>query len=124
MEKKVLLIVDDEKAYARSLAFALKKLFDVIVSSSYEESLQTLESRVINASLIDVRLDENDDNNRDGLKILEWIKQKKPAITTFIMTSYKDMGYQEDATRLGASYFFEKPIDILEMRRILQEKII
>lgn len=124
MGKKVLLIIDDEKAYARSLAFALKKLFDVFVSTSYKEALRFLRDKNFNAALIDVRLDEDDDRNQDGLKILEWIKQNKPTIITFIMTSYKEKGYKEEAIKLGASYFFEKPIDILEMRRILEEKIV
>jgi len=123
MVKKTLLIVDDEKAYARSIAFALKKEFEVSTASSYAEALQIIEKKDIEAAILDVRLDENDDNNKDGLKVLEWIKHQNLDIFSFVMTSYKDMGHKEEAMKLGAVHFFEKPIDILEMRRILNEKI-
>ena len=122
-KENILLIVDDEIFYARSLAVALKKEFQRrITVGSYQEAIETLNSFGINAALLDVRLDENDQNNKDGLKILEWIKKNMPDIKAFVMTSYTEMGYRDEALSLGAQYFFEKPIDILEMRKILSEK--
>ena len=123
MDKHSLLIVDDEKAYARSLAFALKRDFETLTASSLDEALNRLKEGNIRAALLDVRLDENDASNKDGLHILEWINQNCPGVQTFVMTSYKDMGYREEALKLGARYFFEKPIDIIRMRTILKEKI-
>ncbi|MCX6579427.1 MAG: response regulator [Candidatus Aminicenantes bacterium] len=123
MDKKILLIVDDEKAYARSLAFALKRDFETITASSLDEALNRLKEGNIRAALLDVRLDENDVSNKDGLRILEWINQNCPVVQAFVMTSYKDEGYREEALQLGAQYFFEKPIDILRMRAILKEKM-
>jgi ActR/RegA family two-component response regulator len=123
MDKEVLLIVDDELFYARSLAVALKKEFQRrIIAPSYEEALEKLETTPIDVALLDVRLDEFDENNKDGLKILEWIRENKPEIRAFVMTSYTEMGYRDEALELGARYFFEKPIDVLEMRRILSGK--
>lgn len=123
MDKKKLLIVDDEKAYARSLAFALKKDFETLTAYSYEEAVKILKEGNVNGALLDVRLDENDVSNKDGLRILEWINENFPGINTFVMTSYKDMGYKEEAMKLGTQYFFEKPIDIIRMRAILKEKM-
>lgn len=123
MNKKTILIVDDEKAYARSLAFALKKDFEAITAFSYDEALQILEKENPDAALLDVRLDEKDDSNKDGLRILEWINENYPGINGFVMTSYKNMGYREESMKLGAKYFFEKPIDIIRMRTILKGKI-
>lgn len=123
MDKKTLLIVDDEKAYARSLAFALKRDFETITASSLDEALNRLKEGNIRAALLDVRLDENDSSNKDGLRILEWINQNCPVVQSFVMTSYKDEGYREEAVKLGAQYFFDKPIDILQMRAILKEKM-
>jgi DNA-binding NtrC family response regulator len=123
MNMKRLLIVDDEMAYAKSLAFALKKEYDSITAYSYQEAVRVLEERNVQGAILDVRLDENDTSNKDGLRILELIREKFTEINAFVMTSYKDMGYQEEAKRLGAKYFFEKPIDIIHMRRILREKM-
>jgi ActR/RegA family two-component response regulator len=123
MDKKKLLIVDDEKAYARSLAFALKKDFETLIAYSYETALDILKQGNMHGALLDVRLDENDASNKDGLKILEWTNENFPGINTFVMTSYKDMGYKEEAMKLGTKHFFEKPIDIIRMRAILKKKM-
>lgn len=119
-KKDILLIVDDEIFYARSLSVALKKEFQRrIIASSYDEALEKLNTEDIDVALLDVRLDENDENNKDGLRLLKWTREKKPGIKAFIMTSYTEKGYRKEALKLGAAYFFEKPIDVLEMRKIL-----
>jgi ActR/RegA family two-component response regulator len=123
MDKKKLLIVDDENAYARSLAFALKKDFDTLTANSYEEALEILKQGNMHGALLDVRLDENDAANKDGLRILEWTNENFPGIKTFVMTSYKDLGYKEEAMKLETKHFFEKPIDIIRMRAILKKKM-
>ncbi len=123
MNRKCLLIVDDEKAYVRSLAFALKKDFETITAYSYEESVKILKKGNVHGALLDVRLDEHDETNKDGLLILDLINKNYKDIKVFVMTSYKDMGFQEEAMKLGAKHFFEKPIDIIQMRRILKEKM-
>lgn len=123
MDKEVLLIVDDELLYAKSLAVALKKEFQRrIIATSYNEALEKLDTIPVGVVLLDVRLDEKDEKNTDGLKILEWVKKNKTGINAFVMTSYTEMGYRDKAIEMGARYFFEKPIDLLEMRRILSGK--
>ena len=119
-QNNILLIVDDEIFYARSLSVALKKEFRRrIIASSYDEALEKLNTESIDVALLDVRLDEDDENNKDGLRLLKWTREKKSGIKAFIMTSYTEKGYREEALKLGAAYFFEKPIDVLEMRKIL-----
>jgi DNA-binding NtrC family response regulator len=119
-KKNILLIVDDEIFYARSLSLALKKEFHKrVLAASYEEALEKLNTEYIDVALLDVRLDENDEDNKDGLRILGWIRKNKPELKAFVMTSYTEKGYRNEALEMGAGYFFEKPIDILEMRKIL-----
>ena len=64
-------------------------------------------------ALIDIRLDEDDDSNIDGLKILEWIKMNKPEISAFVMNAYKEFNYAEQALNLGA-----KPIWVFEKMKL------
>ncbi len=122
-KKHLLLIVDDEKAYANSLAFALRKDFETHTACTYQEAIETLTTGSFDAALLDVRLDERDDANQDGLRILQWLKQNQPQIHGFVMSSYKDMGYKQKAMTIGCEYFFEKPIDILHMRSILEKYV-
>lgn len=118
---KKLLIIDDEQDYLNSLAVSLRKKFDVVLATNYTTALQEL-SKGVNIALIDIRLEKNNPNNIDGLKILEWIKMNKPEISAFIMSSYTEFSYAEQALNLGAKHFFKKPIDITSLVAILLEK--
>lgn len=118
---KKLLIIDDQQDYLNSLAVALRKKFEIILTTDYDSALTELQKE-IDIALIDIRLDQNDDANVDGLKILEWIRMNKPGISTFIMSAYKEFSYAEEALNLGAKHFFKKPIDIISLVAIIQEK--
>jgi len=118
---KKLLIVDDQSMYLNSLAVALKKKFEVSVASTYDDAVIKLKDEC-ELALIDIRLDENNEKNVDGLKIIEWIKMNKPNVSAFVMSAYKEFSYAEEALNLGAKHFFKKPIDIISLIAILQEK--
>lgn len=118
---KTLLIIDDQLMYLKSLEFALKKNYNVLLAANFKDALETLKQE-LDIALIDVRLDENDDKNIDGLKILEWIKMNKPEISSFVMSAYKEFSYAEQALNLGAKHFFRKPIDVISLIAILEEK--
>lgn len=118
---KRILIVDDQKMYLSSLELVLKKHFNVKIASSYDDAITELSSD-FDIALIDIRLNEYDDNNKDGLKILEWISMNKPEISVFIMSSYKEFEYAEQSLNLGARHFFRKPIDISSLIAIIKEK--
>lgn len=118
---KTLLIIDDQLMYLKSLEFALKKNYNILSAANLKDSLEQLKKE-IDIALIDVRLDENYDQNIDGLKILEWIKMNKPEISTFVMSAYREFSYAEQALNLGAKHFFRKPIDVMNLIAVLGEK--
>ncbi len=119
---KRILIVDDQKLYLKSLELALKKKYLVLTALSYDEAMEHLKKDV-DLALIDIRLDEENESNIDGLKILEWIKMNKPNIACFVMSAYKEFSYAEQALNLGARHFFKKPIDIVSLLAIIEEKV-
>ncbi len=118
---KKILIIEDQPMYLNSLAVSLKKKFEVSSVTNYKDALNKLDEHQ-DIVLIDIRLDEDDEKNIDGLKILEWIKMNKPEISAFVMSAYKEFSYAEEALNLGAKHFFKKPIDIISLVAILQEK--
>ena len=67
-------------------------------------------------------MDENDEKNIDGLKILEWIKMNDIKTSVFVMSAYQQFSYAEEALNLGAKHFFKKPIDIVSLIAIIEEK--
>ncbi len=118
---KKILIVDDQELYLNSLAFALQKHFDVSVAKSKTEALEKLQND-LDIALIDIRLDETEDDNIDGIKLLEWLKMNKPEIAVFMMSAYREFSYAEQSLNLGAKHFFRKPIDVFSLLAIIKEK--
>jgi DNA-binding NtrC family response regulator len=118
---KKILIVDDQELYLNSLAFALQKHFEIVFTTSKKDALEKLREDV-DIALIDIRLDENDEENIDGIKLLEWLKMNKPEVLVFMMSAYKEFSYAEQSLNLGARHFFRKPIDVFSLLAILKEK--
>jgi len=119
---KTILIVDDQIMYLKSLELALKKQYDIQLATDFDNALKTLKEKNCDIALIDIRLDEEDGKNIDGLKILEWLKMNKPEVAPFVMSAYQEFSYAEQALNLGARHFFKKPIDVLSLIAILKEK--
>jgi|SRR6056297_522008 len=120
--KKKLLIIDDNKNYLESLELPLKESYKVVSAENYDEAINFLNQVKPEIALIDIRLDDSDEDNTDGLKILKWIKENMQEISTFMMSAYKEFRYAEKALNLGAKHFFRKPIDLEELKKILKEK--
>lgn len=118
---KKLLIVDDQKMYLMSLEVALRKKYEVKTAQNYAEAVEALKGN-FDLALLDIRLDEKDESNIDGLKLLEWIKMNKPEISSYVMSAYREFNYAEQALNMGAKHFFRKPIDVIGLMAILKEK--
>lgn len=118
---KKILIIDDQELYLKSIELVLKKKFEIILASSYSQAIERMAHNP-DIALIDIRLDENDEKNIDGLKILEWVKMNDKRVSCFVMSAYQQFSYAETALNLGALHFFKKPIDVLSLIAILEEK--
>lgn len=121
-EIKRILVVDDVTEYVDSLARALSTQYDVIKAYSLEEAKEKMGPE-IQLALVDVRLSEEDFENRDGIKFLAWSKQKFPDIPVLMMSGYKDFEAAVEAVNLGASYFIKKPINLKELRELIEKYI-
>jgi len=119
---KNMLIVDDQHLYLNSLELILKRDYNVFKAHNKKVALEILKIEKIDLALIDIRLDENEYDNSNGLEILKWININKNNIVSFIMSAYREISYAKIALNLGAKHFFEKPIDIQNLKRILKEK--
>jgi DNA-binding NtrC family response regulator len=118
---KKILIVDDQELYLNSLAFALQKHFEVTTAKSLVEATDKL-SKDFDIALVDIRLDEKEEGNIDGIKLLEWIRMNRPETAVFMMSAYREFSYAEESLNLGARHFFRKPIDIISLLGILKGK--
>ena len=117
--KKRLLIVDDITEYLEVLETFLEDNFVVIKATNKEKALELLQKTPIEIAVVDIRLKDEDPENKEGLEVLNWIKKHKPHIKVLVMSAYKEFDYAVEALNLGADYFLKKPIDPQELLRVL-----
>lgn len=113
-----LLIVDDAAEYVNSLKNALKSDFTIVYAFALEEAKKKIDKN-IDVILADIRLDEANQDNQDGILLLEWVKknyQDKPVI---LMSAYIEDG-GKSLIEKGASAFMEKPVFLAELREKLR----
>ena len=115
-----ILIVDDLINYLQSLTNALESDFDIVPAASLSEAKEKLNEN-IDLILSDIRLNESDPDNIDGIRLLEWSKKNFPGIPVVLMTVYRDFEIAVNALNLGAAKFLKKPINISELKRTLEE---
>ncbi|MBI1929830.1 response regulator [Candidatus Poribacteria bacterium] len=114
------LIIDDIEDYLRSLATALKRDFTILTARSLEDAKATMAENSVNVVLSDIRLDESDPTNRDGLVFLEWSRGTYPRVPVVMMSAYREFDLAVDALNLGAAKFLKKPINLRELKALLK----
>lgn len=116
--RKTILIVDDESA----TVFGLRALFEtprveVLTAISAQAAKAILRSRRVDVVLSDIRLSGTTDT--EGLDLLKFARTHCPWSRVMVMTGYGDPVIMELALDLGASFYFEKPLDLAELGRAM-----
>jgi len=118
-----ILVVDDEIAFANTLAQRLK-IRDYKVGTAYdgEQALSKLKEEEPDVIVLDLKMP-----GMHGMDVLKKIKKVYPDIQVIILTGHGTDEDEEEAKRLGGFDFMKKPADIdhLEhkIRRAFQEKL-
>ena len=111
-----LLIVDDDPTIRTSLAEALADngTTEVRVAEGPHRAFALLDAAAPDVVLTDVRMPE-----MDGLAFLKLLRERAPDIDVVLMTAYDDMPTVVTAMREGAVEFLVKPLDLHQLRRVL-----
>ena len=113
-----LLIVDDAAEYVNSLKNALKSNFNVLCALTLEEAKKRIDNTV-DVILADIRLNEADTDNQDGVLLLEWVRKNYPKKPVILMSAYMADGGKSLMAK-GASAFMEKPVFLSELKEKLK----
>jgi len=118
MEKKRILIVDDEPEVTSFFTYFLRqKHCDVTVAHTGQEVERLLrgENASYHAALLDLKLPD-----ASGLDLLQRIKSVYPTCEVLIMTGYSTIKSAVTAIQRGAKDYLEKPFDDLDsLERII-----
>ncbi len=115
----VMLVVDDERNHADGIAEAMEKYCaKAIPVYSAKNALEILRSETIDVIVTDLKLD---DENIDGLDILDAAKKNNPASEVILITAYATINTCKDAIRRGAYDYLVKPLDIDQLRTLVEQ---
>jgi two-component system nitrogen regulation response regulator NtrX len=116
------LVVDDEKNIRRTLRMVLEGSgFHTIEAASAEECLEQLEGHEVDMVILDVRLPK-----MSGLEALAKIRSKPAtrSLPVLMVSGHASLAEAVQAVQLGATDFFEKPLDrdrvLVSVRNALQ----
>ncbi|MCM0083556.1 sigma-54 dependent transcriptional regulator [Geomonas sp. Red32] len=115
MSKNRVLVVDDEKLIAWSLAAMLKKEgFDVETAASGHEALAKFSSFRPELVLLDICLPD-----LDGLELLKRFKKANEDLYVIMITAYANADSAVKALQDGAEDFFGKPFNIEAIKHVV-----
>ncbi|MBE7552398.1 MAG: response regulator [Anaerolineales bacterium] len=124
MAKGRILVVDDLPDWRNTLVGLLSdEGYEVRPASSSAEALQALEAGRFHLALLDVRLDETDEDNREGLQLMRQLKTLDPTIAIIILTAYTDVKILEEALRPDPRTGHSPAVDSLQKSNINQQLI-
>jgi DNA-binding NtrC family response regulator len=113
-EPKRILIVDDEPTILLTLSYALRSQdVDVTTASRLEPAEDALNRHVVDLAIVDIRM--SGVLGIEGLELLSYIKRKWPKTEVIVMTAHGSDDVKADAYERGAKYFYNKPIDLLDL---------
>jgi DNA-binding NtrC family response regulator len=116
----VILIVDDERDHADGIAESLQKLCAKVVPVyTGQQAIDTLGKEKIDIVITDLRLD----SDIDGLAILEQAKKNNPLTEVILITAYATIDTCKQAIKQGAYDYLVKPIDIDQLRSLIEQVI-
>jgi DNA-binding NtrC family response regulator len=117
-----ILVVDDEKNIRRTLRMVLEGSgFNTLEASSAEQCLETLENNEVDLLILDVRLPK-----MSGIEALEKIRSQPETrkLPVLMVSGHASVAEAVQAVQLGATDFFEKPLDrdriLVTVRNALQ----
>ena len=87
----IILVVDDLVDWQLTIRGMLKKIgCDVELAGSLVEAREVLSKGKIDLAVLDMRLDERDETNTDGLDLAEEIQTNWPTTKVIIATGYSN----------------------------------
>jgi two-component system nitrogen regulation response regulator NtrX len=121
MEKKIL-IVDDEERVVQSIAGVLEdEGFQVTEAKSGEEAIKIFQQEVPDVTLLDIWMP-----GMDGMEVLKRLKWIAPECQVIMISGHATISTAMTAVKLGAFDFIEKPLSLdlllMTIRRALDHQ--
>jgi len=119
VDKKSILIVDDDKTILKSLQDVLRlEGYYVDGVETGREALEKSEAGFYNLALIDIKLPD-----MEGTELLKKMHDSFPKMVRIIVTGYPDLENAVKSLNFGADAYLVKPVDTRKLLRVVAEKM-
>jgi len=108
------LVIDDELGPRESLRILLKDEFDVHCVDSVAEGIGVLEAERPQVVIMDIRMP-----GQNGIEGLKEIRTIDKTVSVVMLTGYGSLATAQEAIRLGANDYLDKPFDTHEMKKVV-----
>jgi len=119
MKKENMLVVEDEDIMREALVdYFSDEGHTVDTADDGEKALADFNVSDYNVMIIDLRLP-----GRDGLSVLEEVRQKNPDAKVIIITAYPSAETEEEAMRKGATDYLQKPFELTYLETLIKQAV-
>jgi len=117
MESIKVLLVDDEDEFVKALSERIEMHdLDSDVALNGEEALRLVDDEVPDVMVLDLKMP-----GIDGMEVLRRVKKAYPEIQVIMLTGHGSEKDAEEARRLGAFEYFEKPTPMDKLVQTIKE---
>ncbi|MGL6075253.1 MAG: sigma-54-dependent transcriptional regulator [Fimbriiglobus sp.] len=111
------LVIDDDKNLAEAIRESLERKGHVVrIANNGKAGSQLIETDDFDVVLTDLRM-----NDLDGLAIVKKVREHLQEAEVYVITGYGEVKTAVEAMRLGAAHYLLKPIDMIELRAIVEK---
>ena len=115
MDKSVLVVDDEENLLVLLERILSKEGFHVKTASNAYHALDLIEQEKFGLAILDIKMFPV-----DGVALLSEIKKRSPATQVVMITAYPTIDTRNECLKFGASTYLTKPIDIQELKTVVQ----
>jgi two-component system response regulator HydG len=111
------LVVDDEEQHAQAVAESLERIgYECDVANNGPEGARKIENEDFDVIITDLKMD-----SVDGLALLRKAKLELPEAEVVLITGHGDIKTAVAAMQQGAATYLTKPVDIHELRAVVDK---
>lgn len=113
-----MLVIDDEVGPRESLRMLLKPNYQVHTANSVEAGIRLLREKKPDAIISDIRMP-----GTSGIDGLRRIREIDPHVAVIMLTGFGALETAQEALRLGANDYINKPFDAREMQDVISRNV-
>jgi len=118
MNKRKVLVVDDDLGGREALRMILKDNYEVFQAKNGTEGLKVFNDQKIDAVILDIVMPD-----LDGVEVLRRMKEEDALLPVVMVTATQSVKTAVDAMKLGAFDYITKPYDMNEIKLVVDKAI-